>query len=55
MIPATVNPAAKDDFLIRQRFVQLAAIVGTHHVVVFLLKRSGSSRTDDRHQVRSGA
>ena len=36
MIAAAVNPAAKGNFLIRQRFVQLAAIVGTHHVVVFL-------------------
>ena len=36
MITATVNPAAKGDFLIRQCFVQLAAIVATHHGVVFL-------------------
>src|SRR5690606_37722084 len=36
MIPPTVNPPAESDFLICQRFVQLAAIMGTHHGVVFL-------------------
>ena len=34
MVAAAVNPAAKSDFLIRQRLVQLAAIVATHHGVV---------------------
>ena len=34
VVATAMNPAAKSDFLIRQRFIQLAAIVGTHHGVV---------------------